>query len=70
MKNEITLNDIKDVLEFNKRNQVVVEPKANVEVLGTLVQINGKYYLENETIDEDGSKFKASHPVKTIVLGY
>lgn len=70
MKNEITLNDIKDVLEFNKRNQVVVEPKANVEVLGTLVKINGKLYLEKETVYGDGSKGISSHAVKDIVLGY
>lgn len=64
------MEDIKNLVDFNKRNQVVVEPKANVEVLGTLVRINGKLYLENETVYEDGSRFKSSHAVKDIVLGY
>lgn len=64
------MEDIKNLVDFNKRNQVILEPKANVEVLGTLVRINGKLYLEKETVYEDGSKGISSHAVKDIVLGY
>lgn len=61
------MEDIKNLVDFNKRNE---SEKPNVEVLGTLVRINGKLYLEKETVYEDGSKGISSHAVKDIVLGY